>query len=141
MKTKILKRVFSFVFTMNMLLTVSFVASAAPPKTSKKHCHSYSMGCDKNEMSLGRIIYNNKAEEYKKMGYEDGLNNVPMSVNIPRGYFKVYEDEYKKGQFIYNEDRGKITKSNIKNNISFGDNSFYVDETENEGVAINLKKK
>lgn len=127
-------------FAMNMLVTVSFVASAAPPKTSKKHCHSYSMGCDKNEISLGRIIYNNKVEEYKKMGYEDGLNNVPMSVNIPRGYFKVYEDEYKKGQLIYNEDRGKITKSNIKNNISFGDNSFYVDETENKDVAINLKK-
>ena len=127
-------------FAMNMLVTVSFVASAAPPKTSKKHCHSYSMDGDKNEGSLGRVIYNNKLEEYKKMGYEDGVNDVTMSVEIPRGYFKAYEDEYKKGQLIYNRDIRKITKSNIENNVSFCDNSSYINETENEGVPINLKR-
>ncbi len=141
MKTKILKRVFSIVLTINMLMIVSFVVSATPPKTSKKHYHSYSMDCYKDEMSLGRIIYNNKMEEYKKKGYEDGLNNVTMRANIPKGYLKVYEEAYKKGQLKYNEDRNEITESSMKANISFGDNNFYVDETENEDVSvISLKK-
>lgn len=132
MKMKIWKRVFSFVFIINMLITTPFIVSATPPKTSKKHYHSYSEGGNRIEINLGRIIYNNKVEEYKKKGYEDGANNVPVRLNIPKGYLSVYEDEYKKGQLVYDKNKEQTKRPITETNVSFTDNVFCADEPENK---------
>ena len=126
MKVKKLNRFVSSVFIVNMLITMPFAASAIPPQSPKKHYRSYSESY-RGQIGLDEITDNKRMEEYKKKGYEDGLNNVLVRPFVPRRYRKAYGDEYKRGQAEYKKKvtNEKVTENKVNNDINSKEQETY----------------
>ena len=128
MKVKKLNRFVSLVFIVNMLITMPFAASATPPQSTKKHYRSYSESYI-GQIGLEEITDTKRMEEYKKKGYEDGLNNVLVKPFVPRRYRTAYEDEYKRGQEEY---RKKIINEKVTENKVNHETNDNGQETDDE---------
>lgn len=64
MKTKKLKRLVSWVFIVNILITIPFAVSATPPRLPKQHYRSYSESY-KSQIGLYEKTDNERIEEYR----------------------------------------------------------------------------